>query len=248
MDPLRWQIAGLDAIEMALHAGEPVRVLLVNRDDQSAATSALIELAGRHAVTIWRGSEGDLRRMSRGDRVEEVIAMAGPVPTTDLDGLLDRGGAVWLMHRAAYPSNAGFAVRTAEVSGAAGIVIDATFNHAERGRVEHVSMGAADVMPVLWESTERVIERAKAHGHRIIALEDSGQHAPWQIDLTGSVLLLLGSERDGIGPELLGRCDAIVRVPMAGFVPSYNLQAAMSMVAAERIRQLHSNHVSMCAK
>jgi 23S rRNA (guanosine2251-2'-O)-methyltransferase len=248
VDPLRWQIAGFDAIEIALRAGQPVRVLLVNRDDLSAATSALIELAVQHAVTIWRGSEGDLRRMSRGDRTEEIIAMAGPVPMTDLDGLLERGGAVWLMHRATYPSNAGFAVRTAEVSGASGIVIDAAFNHAERGRVEHVSMGAADVMPVVWESTERTIERAQAHGHRIVALEDTGEHAPWQVDLTGSVLLLLGSERDGIGPELLARCDAVVRVPMAGFVPSYNLQAAMSMVAAERLRQLHSNHMSMCAK
>jgi 23S rRNA (guanosine2251-2'-O)-methyltransferase len=58
------------------------------------------------------------------------------------------------------------------------------------------------------------------------------------VDLTGAVVLLVGSERDGLSDALLARCGAVVRVPMAGFVPSYNLQAAISAVAAERLRQL----------
>ena len=36
---------------------------------------------------------------------------------------------------------------------------------------------------------------------------------------------------------LLARCDAVLRIPMRGFVPAYNLQAAMAMVAGERLRQ-----------
>jgi 23S rRNA (guanosine2251-2'-O)-methyltransferase len=242
---LRRQIAGIDAVLAALRSAEPVRVVLINRDDVSTSTALLVELARERSVAIWRGSPGDLRRMSRGAVVEAVIAMAGPSPTADLDELLQRGGAVWMLHRAAYPSNVGFAVRTAEVSGAAGIVIDAGFNHAERGRVEHVSMGAAHLLPVIWADTLGVIDAARAHGHRVIALEDSGTRAPWQVDLAGSVLLVVGSERDGVASDLLARCDEVVRVPMSGFVPSYNLQAAMSMVAAERLRQLHSNQVSM---
>jgi tRNA G18 (ribose-2'-O)-methylase SpoU len=49
---------------------------------------------------------------------------------------------------------------------------------------------------------------------------------------------VVGGERDGLAHELLAQCDAVVRIPMAGFVPSYNLQGALSALAAERLRQL----------
>jgi tRNA G18 (ribose-2'-O)-methylase SpoU len=62
----------------------------------------------------------------------------------------------------------------------------------------------------------------------------------WDVDLTDGVLLIAGNERDGIGEELLERCDALASIPMAGFVPSYNLHASIAAVAAERLRQIAS--------
>jgi 23S rRNA (guanosine2251-2'-O)-methyltransferase len=235
----RWPIFGIDAIARAIRAGDPVRVVLVQRDDASPAITALVALAGAHSIEIWRGGPGDLRRMSRGRVVETAIAMAGADPNAaDMDALFARGGAVWLLQGATYPSNVGFAIRTAEVSGADGVIVDASFNHHDRSRIAHVTMGADRLMPVIWDSTEPAIAAARARGHRIVALEDVGESAPWQVDLSGAIVLLVGSERDGIAPELLARCDAVVSVPMAGFVPSYNLQAAISAIAGERLRQL----------
>jgi 23S rRNA (guanosine2251-2'-O)-methyltransferase len=238
VEPVRRHVAGIEAIAAALAAGEPVRVLLVERDDETPAIAALVAAARERRVSIWTGGAGDLRRMGRSAVPERALALLGPDPSTDLAGLLARGGAVWLLHRAAYPSNVGFALRTAEVSGADGVVVDGTFNHAERARIGHVSMGADRMLPVLWESTERTLELARGSGHRIVALEDSGSLAPWQVDLRGPTILLVGSERDGIEPAVLARCDAVIAVPMLGFIPSYNLQAALSAVAAERLRQL----------
>lgn len=238
MPSVRRQLAGHAAIDAALATGEPVRVLLVARDDDTPQTRALVERAREAGCELWLGGDGDLRRMSRGAIVERAIAMLGPEPRADLDGLFARGGAVWLLHRAAYASNVGFAVRTAEVSGADGVIVDAAFNHEERTRVAHVSMGADRLLPVLWHATASALDCAARHGHRTIAVEDVGDRAPWQVDLTGPVVLLVGNERDGLGEALLARCDAVVRVPMAGFVPSYNLQAALSAVATERLRQL----------
>jgi tRNA G18 (ribose-2'-O)-methylase SpoU len=51
------------------------------------------------------------------------------------------------------------------------------------------------------------------------------------------VLLVIGGETRGIPAPLLARCDEVLRIPMAGFIPAYNLQAAMAAVAAERLRQ-----------
>ena len=82
-----------------------------------------------------------------------------------------------------------------------------------------------------------MVLRAREAGRRVIAVEDVGKRAPWETDLTGRVLLVVGGERYGIPPEVLEQADDLVRIPMAGFIPSYNLQAAMAAVAVERLRQ-----------
>jgi tRNA G18 (ribose-2'-O)-methylase SpoU len=238
---MRKSIAGPERILAALEALEPVRLVLIGRDESDPALLAIASRAEAAGATLWRGGPGDLERMSHGAVAERILALVGPPLATDLDGVCARRGALWLLHRAAYPSNVGFAVRTAEVSGAEGVVVDARFNHDERSRVSHVSMGADRVMPVLWASTEQTLAAARAAGLRIVALEaiEHPRARPlWEVDLTGGVLLLAGNERDGLDEALVARCDDLASIPMAGFVPSYNLHAAIAAVAAERLRQL----------
>jgi tRNA G18 (ribose-2'-O)-methylase SpoU len=237
-EPTRTQLAGHAAIERALAERDDVRVLLVRADDDSARTLALVELAAMRGVKLWRGSQGDLRRMGRGADAEYALALLGASPEASLPELLSRGGISWLLHHVAYASNAGFAVRTAEVSGADGVIIDASFNHEQRARITHVSMGASRLLPIVYGSTAEVLDCAAERGLRCVAIEDVGARAPWEIDLRGPLVCLIGGERAGLDPLVLARCDSVLRIPMAGFVPSYNLQAAMAAVASERLRQL----------
>ncbi|MBW2402196.1 MAG: hypothetical protein JRG80_23590, partial [Deltaproteobacteria bacterium] len=85
-----------------------------------------------------------------------------------------------------------------------------------------------------------VLDEAARSGRRLIAVEDVGDRAPWDVDLRGRVHLIVGGEADGIPKATLARCEAVVRVPMAGFLPSYNLQGAVAAVASERLRQLET--------
>jgi tRNA G18 (ribose-2'-O)-methylase SpoU len=233
----RRYLAGVAAIEAALVSGEEVRVLLVERGDRSDEVERLCALSRQRGVAVWLGSPGDLRRMSREAEPSAAMAMLGPSPRATLSELMARDGAVWLLAEVTYPSNAGFALRTAEVSGAEGVVLDAAFNHEARSRASHVGMGADKLLPVLYATARDAIAAARAADRRIVAIEDSGAHAPWEVELGGHVLLVIGAERSGISAELLAACDQAVRIPMAGFIPSYNLQAAMSIVAGERLRQ-----------
>jgi 23S rRNA (guanosine2251-2'-O)-methyltransferase len=234
----RRQIAGLAAINTALDEQRDVQVLLVRTDDSSDATAALVHRALERGVRIWRGGPGDMRRMGRGSDAQTAVALLGSPPTATLPELLARGGISWLLHQATYPSNVGFAVRTAEVSGADGVIVDAQFNHQDRARIDHVSMGASRLLPVLFHDTASVLEHAATHGIRCVCIEDVGSRAPWEVDLRGPIVCVIGSEREGIAAPLLARCAAVVRIPMAGFVPSYNVQAAMAAIAVERLRQL----------
>jgi tRNA G18 (ribose-2'-O)-methylase SpoU len=90
---------------------------------------------------------------------------------------------------------------------------------------------------VRWIAADEVLAAARAASRRVVAIEDSGTRAPFEVDLRGPVLFVIGGESRGIAPALLARCDDVLRIPMRGFVPAYNLQAAMAIVAGERLRQ-----------
>ena len=92
-------------------------------------------------------------------------------------------------------------------------------------------------IPVFWREAIDSIQSAKEAGFRIIAVEDIGENAPWEVDLKGNIVLIVGGEREGISEQVLSEVDEIIRIPMTGFVPSFNLQAPLSAVAIEAQRQ-----------
>ncbi|MCZ6463464.1 MAG: hypothetical protein O7A09_03920 [Proteobacteria bacterium] len=236
-DPRR-RLAGAAAIRHALDAGDPLRLLLRRKGAAEAEVEAVLERAEERGVPVRVASPREMERFAGAGEPQDVLALLGPPPDADLETVLGARGALWLLAGTAYPGNAGFALRSAEVSGADGLVIDADFGHAARQKVLHASMRADRFMPVFFQSADEVLPRAEAHGRRILAIESSGTRAPWQVDLRPACVLVVGAEDDGIPEPILARAAEVIRIPMAGFIPSYNLQAAMAMVMAERLRQL----------
>jgi tRNA G18 (ribose-2'-O)-methylase SpoU len=237
-DPIRRQLAGPAELEAALDAGEPVRLVLAAREPKDPAVRRAVERARSAGVRVRAASESSLRRLARVDRPAELLALVGPPPDADAATALASGGIVWLLVGVAYPGNTGFAIRLAEVSGAHAVFVDSAFLHEGRREALRASMRADHFMPVYWEPALGVIARARAAGRRVLAVEDVGTLAPWQVDLSEPLLLLIGGERHGIPREVLAACDGAVAIPMRGFIPSYNLQAAMAIVVGEQLRQL----------
>lgn len=233
---MREQIAGVDEIERALARAAPIRLVLLRRDATPAAAALAVRLRDQ-GVAVVPASANDLRRMSRTPAPCEILALAGAAPDAPLAEVFARAGAIWLLAGVAYPGNAGYAIRTAEVSGAAAICIDAALDPAGRRLALRASMYADRFFPVQWIASDAVLALARAAGRRVVAIEDSGTAAPWDVDLRGPVLFVIGGETRGIAPALLADCDAVLRIPMRGFIPAYNVQAAMAIVAGERLRQ-----------
>jgi TrmH family RNA methyltransferase len=234
---IRRQVSGLPAVEQALAADLPLRLLLFDGRSQDPRLAALVARARGLGIPVRTASASSRWRLSLGDPAAPVLGLVGPDPEASLPEVLAARGALWLGVGLVYPGNTGFAIRTAEVSGADGIVIDNDFDHAARREAVRAAMRADLFMPVFWERSADVIPAARAAGRRIVAIEDVGRAAPWEVDLLASSLFVVGAERHGIPDAVLADCDTVIRIPMAGFIPSYNLQAAMAVVAGERLRQ-----------
>jgi TrmH family RNA methyltransferase len=232
------QLAGPEEIEAALDAGEPVRLLLAASDTGDPRVKALCERARGAGIEVQPASRASLWRLGKTEPPSEVLALVGRDPHAPMEQVLSAGGAAWLLVGIAYPGNTGFAIRTAEVSGADGVFIDSDFEHEGRREAVRAAMRADRFMPVFWMPALPVVTAARAAGRRVLAIEDVGSRAPWEMALGGPVLFVVGGERHGIPAAVLAECDDVIRIPMLGFIPSYNLQAAMAAVACERLRQL----------
>jgi len=233
------QRCGIEEVRNALE-NEKVSMLLVLRDVMNAEVDELTELALQRDIPVKKSSESDIWRMSKStenNKIPPILALVGRNPNANIDQILEDGGIIWLLAGAQYPVNIGYTIRTAEVSGANAVFVDGNLSHKQKKAAKRASMKAHRFMPVHWVEGFDFVRLAKEKGFKIISIEDTGNLHPWESKLTDDVLLVIGGEHYGISEEILSISDQIIRIPMAGFVPSYNLQAPMAIMASEALRQ-----------
>ena len=175
--------------------------------------------------------------MTEGEGIASAVALLGPPLPTALPELMATPGLALHLCRLRYPGNVGFILRSAEVAGAAGVVLDVDWTEKEHAAARRASIHANRFLPVVEATTARAFDAAEAAGRRIIAVETSGEATPWSLDLARPSLVVVGGEAEGIPDDLLARADATVRIPTRGFIPSYNVQAAVGILLGEWLRQ-----------
>jgi 23S rRNA (guanosine2251-2'-O)-methyltransferase len=82
----------------------------------------------------------------------------------------------------------------------------------------------------------RAIETLKEKGYWVYAAAAAGDRAD-QIDFTGKVALVMGSEGKGVRRNVLDHCDRAVSIPMFGHVDSFNVASAAAVLCYEVVRQ-----------
>ena len=227
------QVQGSESILSMLGGEHEIQLVLVDRERD---TELLRQECEKQNIPLEEGSTNDLWRMSATGHTD-ALALLGRQPHGTLEEVFERGGSIWLLDGVQYPTNLGFGIRTIEVSGADAVVLNISRTHQDRRTIRRSSMRADRFIPVVYNDTTSIINEAKKNNFRIIAAEDVGTVEPLDADLTGNVLFVVGAEREGVSKEVLDACDEVVRLPMNGFVPSYNLQVAISVLAVEALRQ-----------
>ena len=203
----------------------------------SPAADSLVARARELEIPVLVESEREMRRMSSGEGTRELIALEGLSSHPTLDEMMSRQGLVFVLVGLRYPGNVGFILRSAEVAGAAGVVLASDWEGAQLSEALRVGMRADRFLPVIESAAEAAIAAARRAGRRVVALETAGTKAPWNSDLVTPTVVIVGSETMGISDALLESVDDIIRIPTRGFIPSYNVQAAVGMLLGEWLRQ-----------
>jgi 23S rRNA (guanosine2251-2'-O)-methyltransferase len=136
------------------------------------------------------------------------------------------------------PRNLGAVCRSAEFAGAAGVVIPERRSAAVTPVVCKASAGAVEHVEVAHvRNLADWLADAKQAGFWIWGADAEAKQAPWQADLTGPTVLVLGGEGKGLRPRVAAACDGLIALPQHGQIESLNVSAAASSLLTEAIRQ-----------
>jgi 23S rRNA (guanosine2251-2'-O)-methyltransferase len=167
-----------------------------------------------------------------------VAARVGPYPYVDLEDLLAASDPlVVVLDGVTDPHNLGAVLRVAEGAGASGVVIPKDRAVGVTAAAVKASAGASEHVPVARVTNiRRAIDRMKEAGLWVYAAEAGG--TPYtELDLTGPVGLVLGSEGKGVRRLVREGCDGSVSIPMRGAVESLNVSVAAAVLLYEAGRQ-----------
>ena len=156
---------------------------------------------------------------------EVVESIEGPPLLLVLDGVTD-------------PHNLGACLRVADGAGAHAIVAPKDHAVGVNATVAKVASGAAETVPyIMVTNLARTLNELKDFDIRVIGTSDDAEHTLYDLDLTGPIAFVLGSEGDGMRQLTRKTCDQLVRIPMAGAVESLNVSVAAGVCLFEALRQ-----------
>ena len=138
------------------------------------------------------------------------------------------------------PQNLGQIIRTAECSGIDGLIVPDRDSAQITNSVLQVSQGAFASLPIYsCGNVQQTLQQLKKEGFWIIGVENDTNGKLWyEIDYTGKVIIVIGSEGKGIRQLVKHNCDFIATIPMQGKINSLNVSASVSAILFERQRQI----------
>ena len=233
------QVEGRNPVYEALKTTRPTKLLISEKSRKDPRIQQIIDLARRKRVPVEFVEASRLNKISETRRHQGVIALVRPPGYASIDQILQTGEeiCVLILDRIQDPMNLGSILRTAEATGVTGIVVPKKESVGITPTVMRAAMGAGLRIPMAKTSLYQAVKLLKEEGVRIVGVDPTGAVEHYDERLTGSLALVLGAEGRGISPTLLGKCDSVVQIPMAGEVPSLNVGVAAAIVLYERVRQ-----------
>jgi 23S rRNA (guanosine2251-2'-O)-methyltransferase len=186
----------------------------------------------------------ELEKLLPNGAVHQGIAiLAPPLEQPELDDVL-RGLAgkpsalIVVLDQATDPRNVGAVLRSAAAFAADAVVLQERHAPEATAALAKAASGALELVPLARViNLTRALEDLKREGFWCIGLDGQASQAIAEIDLSGRVVLVLGSEGGGLRRLVREGCDLLARVPIAPGVESLNLSAAASVALYEVARR-----------
>lgn len=190
-------------------------------------------LCRRHGVTVSGAATAELDALAPGLHNGFVARLHEASPSERLGD----DSLVVLAEDIEDPRNLGALLRVCEATGVGRVLLRDRGSAPLSAVAVKAAAGATE-----WLDTERITNTAHAlatlrHDGFWIYGSDQRGRSPWEVELTGKVVLCIGGEARGLRARTRALCDQLLGLPMRGHIESLNLATAASALLYEAVRQ-----------
>jgi 23S rRNA (guanosine2251-2'-O)-methyltransferase len=238
-------VLGRNPVLECLRAGVPATalwVMLGTEADERLTES--VQRAADKGISILEVQKHDLDRLSANGLHQGIALQVPPYNYAHPDDLLrvakaDSTPALLVaLDNISDPRNLGAIVRSVAAFGGHGVLIPQRRSASVTAVAWRTSAGAAARLRVgRATNLTRTLQSWKDEGLLVVGLDAGGDTQLDEVDASGPMVVVVGSEGKGLSRLVRENCDAIVSIPMAGPTESLNASVAAGVVLAEIARQ-----------
>ena len=237
------KVEGRNAVLEAFRSGKAVDKLFVLERCEDGPVRTILREAKKHDTMVKFVKKERLDQMSETGKHQGVIAISAAYDYAEVDDILAKAEEkgeppfILLLDNIEDPHNLGAIIRTANLAGAHGVIIPKNRAVGLTATVARTSAGALNYTPVAKVTNlARTIEELKKQGMWFVCA-DMGGTQMYDLDLKGSIGLVIGNEGEGVSKLVREKCDFIASIPMHGDIDSLNASVAAGVLAYEIVRQ-----------
>ena len=232
-------LIGRNAVTEALKSDREIDTLILMRNNNNPALSRLASMAKEKGAVVKEVDSKKLDFMCGGANHQGVAAYVAAHEYASVEDIFayaeEKGEAPFIVvcDEIEDPHNLGAIIRTAECAGVHGVIIPKRRSASLNFTVGKTSAGALEYMRVARVSNlASTIDELKEKGCWVYGADMDGAGCR-KTDCSGAVVLVIGSEGEGIGKLIRQKCDAIVSLPMKGNINSLNASVAAGILMYE---------------
>ncbi|NLX61922.1 MAG: 23S rRNA (guanosine(2251)-2'-O)-methyltransferase RlmB [Tissierellia bacterium] len=237
-------VIGRNPVLEILKTDKEIEKILVAKGQLKGSINKIIAMAKDKNIVVQHVDKKKLDQVSQGGSHQGVVALISEYKYSTVDDILNKARKLeeppflLILDGIEDPYNLGSIVRTAECSGVHGIIIPKRRSAHVTETVYKSSAGAVEYMLIAKvNNLSNTIDKLKEEGLWIYGAHMEGRDKYFDVDLTGPMALVIGSEGKGISRLVKEKCDFLLNIPMVGKISSLNASNAASILMYEVVRQ-----------
>ncbi len=236
-------IFGIRAIIEAVNAGKEIDKVFIQKEAQGDLMQELMKTLKKNSINFSYVPIEKLNRLTSNNH-QGAVASIAPVSFYSLESLVEsvieksEKPLFLILDQLSDARNFGAIIRTAECTGVDGIIIQKQGSAPVNGDTVKTSAGAVFNVPICKvDHIKDAIFYLQGSGVKTVAATEKTESLLYDIDLSGPLAIIMGSEDKGVNPSVLKIVDEKAKLPMFGTISSLNVSVACGAFLYETVRQ-----------
>jgi 23S rRNA (guanosine2251-2'-O)-methyltransferase len=238
-------IFGKNPVLEALRAGGKIQKIFLQDTLASAVKHQILFEAKKNDVIVRFTARTQLDRLVGSDKVHQgIVAEMETYRYSSLGSILEKARSkdqspfLIICDEIEDPHNLGAIIRSAECSGAHGLIIPDRRSASVNETIAKTSAGAIHYLPIAQENNlNNCIRDLKENNIWVVGLDEKGVVNYFDFDYSVPLAVVIGNEGHGIRKLVKQNCDQLLRIPLLGQIQSLNASVAAGILFFEIARQ-----------